>query len=159
MIKFFNRRPPTHQEQLEQYRAQSHKNFAAIKMGDSLVPVIEVDVERFTNVMSLYKDANPAIDSIRKHGVIYSEVDVISDGLGNVFGKLIMTFPNKKTEQFLIDATKNMDFFVQMTTSLMYAVGPIDGPGGIENILVVQLPKRDDAEGLLFKIQKDLQRK
>ena len=159
MIKFFNRRrPATHQEELDSYRDQSHRHFTAIQMGDLTVPVIQVDASRYKTIMSLYHGAvNP--DNVGRPNVIYSDLNILSDGLGHVFGQLILTFSNGKTEQFLIDASTNLDFFEQMATSMLFAIAPIDTPATQHDIIAIQLPKRKSAEDALFKIQRGLAKK
>ena len=160
MIKFFNKRPATHQEELDLYRAQSHQNFTTIQMRDVTVPIIQVDAERYEKMTSLYYDtANPDTGSTAKPGVIYSDLNILSDGLGHVFGQLVLTFSNGKTEQFLIDASRNLDFFEQMATSTMFAIAPIDAPTTRHDILAIQLPRRQSAEDALFKIQRGLAKK
>lgn len=160
MIKFFNRRPATHQEELDLYRAQSHRNFTTIKMRDSTVPIILVDAERYKTMTSLYYDTlNPDTGSTGKPGVIYSDLDILSDGLGHVFGRLVLTFSNGMTEQFLIDASKNLDFFEQMAMSTVFAIAPIDAPATQHDILAIQLPRRQSVEDALFKIQRGLAKK
>lgn len=160
MIKFINRRPATHQEELDSYRAQSHQNFTTIQMRDLTVPIIQVDAKRYETMTSLYHDTmNPDADSTDNPGVIYSDLNILSDGLGNVFGQLVLTFSNDMTEQFLIDASKNLDFFEQMAMSMMFAIAPIETPTTRHDILAIQLPKRQSAEDALFKIQRGLAKK
>lgn len=158
MIKFFKRKPtrrePTHREQLEQYRSQSHQNFTTIKIRDLTVPIILVDQDRYKAMMSLYTDDTDPDTNLQ--GVIYSDLNILSDGLGNVFGKLVLTFSDGTKEHFVIDASKNLSFFEQMATSTMFAIAPIDVSTPTQDLLTIQLPRRWSIEEALFKIQRAL---
>ena len=89
---------------------------------------------------------------------INTDLNILQDGLGNVFVELVLTFSKGSiVEKFLINAKTDIAFFESLAKTSMLTLSSPKSHYGKDNVFMIQLPRPEKAQDALDIIQDALQ--
>ena len=138
-------------DELERYRAISHKSLDFRDIDGVKAPCIVMDAARFYQMLVWYRESGSRGASIS------TDLNILSDGLGHVFVNVRLTFKNDRSVNVMIDAAEHLWFFEEMAKATILTVASDES--GEQTIVAVQLPAPEKMVDALDIIRGGLMRK
>ena len=133
--------------ELERLLAEVHDEISVFEFDGKNVPCIIIKTNEYRQMISDIAGVALSIDT---------DLNILHDGLGNVFTRIVFTFSKGGIiKEYLVDAKRNLDFFETLAKTSMLAL--CTNPRDMENnIFMIQLPRQDKIQDVLEIIHKAL---
>ena len=127
-------------DELRKLQERSHDG-VTIDFEGRTVPCIMLEEKKFDYMLSKVAGKPLAINT---------DLNILQDGLGNVFVEIVLTFSHGGfVEKILINANKDILFFECLAKTSMLALSSPKSSYGGDNIFMIQLPRPEKAENAL----------
>lgn len=128
-------------DELKRFLDQAHQGISTFDFDGKETPCIEIDEKKYDEMLS--KVAGQPLS-------INTDLNILQDGLGNVFVEIILTFSvGNIAEKFLVDAKTHLDFFKALAQTSMLALSSPKSNYGKDNVFMIQLPRPEKAQDAL----------
>lgn len=135
-------------DELKRLLEQVHDGITTFDFDGKEIPCIVIEENKYDEMLS--KVAGQSLS-------INTDLNILQDGLGNVFVEIILTFSKGNiVEKFLVNAKKDVEFFKTLANTSMLALSSPKSQYGNDNVFVIQLPRPEKAVDALAIIQKAL---
>ena len=135
-------------DELEKLIAQSHDDVTTFDFEGNEIPCIILEEKKYDEILS--KVAGKSLS-------INTDLNILQDGLGNVFVEVLLTFSiGNIVEKFLINAKTDLVFFETLAKTSMLALSSPKSHYGKDNVFMIQLPRPEKAVDALEIIQNAL---
>ena len=132
-------------DELKRFLDQVHDGINTFDFDGKETPCIELDEKKYDNMLS--KVAGQSLS-------INTDLNILQDGLGNVFVEIILTFSRGNiVEKFLVNAKTNLKFFESLAKTSMLALSSPKSNYGKDNVFMIQLPRPEKSQDALEIIQ------
>jgi len=137
-------------DELKKLYDEVHNEVTTFNFDGKEVPCIILNEKRYDEIMS--KIAGKPLS-------INTDLNILQNGLGNVFVEIFLTFSQGKiSEKFLINANKDLFFFQSLAKNSLLALSSPHSHYGKDNIFMIQLPRPEKAEEALEIITNGLRK-
>ncbi len=127
---------------------QVHDGITTFDFDGKETPCIVIEEKKYDEMLSKV---------IGQSLSIYTDLNILQDGLGNVFVEIVLNFSKwNVVEKFLVNAKTNLTFFEHLAKTSMLALSSPKSHYGKENIFMIQLPRPEKAQNALEIIQNAL---
>ena len=128
-------------DELKRFLEQVHQGITTFDFDGKQTPCIEIDEKKYDEMLA--KVAGQPLS-------INTDLNILQDGLGNVFVKIILTFSvGNIVEKFLVNAKTHLDFFESLAKTSMLALSSPKSNYGKDNVFMIQLPRPEKAQDAL----------
>jgi len=138
-------------DELKKLLKQVHDDITTFDFDGKETPCIVIEEKKYDEILS---------KTIGQSLSIYTDLNILQDGLGNVFVEIVLVFSKGNiVEKFLVNAKTNLAFFENLAKTSMLALSSPQSHYGKENIFMIQLPRPEKAQNALEIIQNALELK
>ncbi len=135
-------------DELKKLLSQVHDGITVFDFDNNKTPCIIIEEKKYDEILS--KVAGESLS-------INTELNILQDGLGNVFVEIILIFSKGNiSEKFLINAKTDLAFFESLANTSMLALSSPKSNYGKDNVFMIQLPRPEKAHDALEIIQNAL---
>jgi len=128
-------------DELKKLMEEAHEGINIFDFDGKKTPCIIIEEKKFDNILA--KVAGQSLS-------INTDLNILQDGLGNVFVEVVLTFSKGNiVETFMINAKIHFDFFETLANTSMFALSSPQSNYGKDNILMIQLPRPEKAQDAL----------
>ncbi|MDH5416093.1 MAG: hypothetical protein OEX98_00540 [Nitrosopumilus sp.] len=128
-------------DELKKLMKEAHEGINTFDFDGKRTPCIMIEEKKFDNILA--KVAGQSLS-------INTDLNILQDGLGNVFVEVVLTFSKGNiVETFMINAKIHLDFFEILANTSMFALSSPQSNYGKDNILMIQLPRPEKAQDAL----------
>ena len=128
-------------DELKRLLEQVHDGITVFDFDGKETPCIVIEEKKYDEMLS--KIAGQSLS-------INTDLNILQDGLGNVFVELTLTFSKGNiVEKFLINAKTDLKFFESLATTSMLALSSPKSNYGKDNVFMIQLPRPEKAQDAL----------
>ncbi len=132
-------------DELKKFLDQVYSGITIFDSDGTSIPCIELDEKKYDNMLSKVSGESLSIDT---------DLNILQDGLGNVFVEIKLTFSKYNiVEKFLVNAKISLAFFETLAKTSMLAISSPKSNYGKNNVFMIQLPRPEKAEHALEIIQ------
>jgi len=138
-------------DELKQLLDQVHDGITTFDFEGQTTPCIVIEEKKYDEMLS--KVAGQSLS-------INTDLNILQDGLGNVFVEVVLTFSKGDiVETFIVNAKTDLSFFESLAETSMLALTSPHSHYGKENVFMVQLPRPEKAHDALEIIHSALESK
>ncbi len=135
-------------DELKKLLEQVHDGISTFDFDGKETPCIVIEEKKYDTMLS--KVAGQSLS-------INTDLNVLQDGLGNVFVEIALTFSKGNVvEKFLVNAKTDLAFFESLAKTSMLALSSPKSHYGKDNVFMIQLPRPEKAQDALGIIQNAL---
>jgi len=135
-------------DELKRLLDQVHDGITTFDFDGKEIPCIVIEAKKYDEILS--KVAGQSLS-------INTDLNILKDGLGNVFVEFVLTFSEKNiVEKFLVNAKTDLSFFELLAKTSMLALSSPHSQYGKDNVFMIQLPRPEKAQNALEIIQNAL---
>jgi hypothetical protein len=135
-------------DELNNLLDQVHVGITTFDFDGKETPCIIIDEKKYDETLS--KIAGQSLS-------INTDLNILQDGLGNVFVELVLTFSKADiVEKFIINAKTDLGFFESLAKTSMLALSSPKSNYGKDNVFMIQLPRPEKAQDALDIIKNAL---
>jgi len=135
-------------DELKNLLDQVHDGITTFDFDGKETPCIVIEEKKYDETLS--KVAGQSLS-------INTDLNILQDGLGNVFVELVLTFSKADiVEKFIINAKTDLDFFESLAKTSMLALSSPKSNYGKDNVFMIQLPRPEKAQDALDIIKNAL---
>jgi hypothetical protein len=135
-------------DELKRFLDQVHEGITTFDFDGKETPCIVIEEKKYDEMLS--KIAGESLS-------INTDLNILQDGLGNVFVELVLTFSKGNfVEKFLVNAKTDLAFFESLAETTMLALSSPKSHYGKDNVFMIQLPRPEKAQDALEIIQNAL---
>ena len=135
-------------DELKNLLDQVHDGITTFDFDGKETPCIVIDEKKYDETLS--KIAGQSLS-------INTDLNILQDGLGNVFVELVLTFSKADiVEKFIINAKTDLGFFESLAKTSMLALSSPKSNYGKDNVFMIQLPRPEKAQDALDIIKNAL---
>ncbi len=135
-------------DELKNFLDQVHDGITTFDFDGKETPCIVIDEKKYDETLS--KIAGQSLS-------INTDLNILQDGLGNVFVELVLTFSKSDiVEKFIINAKSDLGFFESLAKTSMLALSSPKSNYGKDNVFMIQLPRPEKAQDALDIIKNAL---
>ena len=135
-------------DELKNLLDQVHTKITTFDFDGKETPCIVIDEKKYDETLS--KIAGQSLS-------INTDLNILQDGLGNVFVELVLTFSKADiVEKFIINAKTDLAFFESLAKTSMLALSSPKSNYGKDNVFMIQLPRPEKAQDALDIIKNAL---
>ena len=135
-------------EELKKLLQQVHEGITMFDFDGKPIPCIVLEEKKYDEILS--KVAGKPLS-------INTDLNILQDGLGNVFVEITLTFSQGGIEEkILINANKDILFFQSLAKTSMLALSSPKSSYGKDNVFMIQLPKPEKAKDALEIIEQGI---
>jgi len=128
-------------DELKKLMEEAHEGISIFDFDGKKTPCIIIEEKKFDNILA--KVAGQSLS-------INTDLNILQDGLGNVFVEVVLTFSKGNIiETFMINAKIHFNFFETLVNTSMFALSSPQSNYGKDNILMIQLPRPEKAQDAL----------
>ena len=128
-------------DELKKFLDQVYSGITIFDSDGTSIPCIELDEKKYDNMLSKVSGESLSIDT---------DLNILQDGLGNVFVEIKLTFSKYNiVEKFLVNAKISLAFFETLAKTSMLAISSPKSNYGKNNVFMIQLPRPEKAEHAL----------
>ena len=132
-------------DELKKLLEQVHDGITTFDFDGKETPCIVVEEKKYDDILSKIAGLSLSINT---------DLNILQDGLGNVFVEVILTFSKGNiVEKFLINASTDLAFFETLAKTSMLALSSPKSHYGKDNVFMIQLPRPEKAHDALEIIQ------
>jgi len=138
-------------DELKQLLDQVHDGITTFDFEGQTTPCIVIEEKKYDEMLS--KVAGQSLS-------INTDLNILQDGLGNVFVEVVLTFSKGDiVETFIVNAKTDLSFFESLAKTSMLALTSPHSHYGKDNVFMVQLPRPEKAHDALEIIHSALKSK
>ena len=138
-------------DELKQLLDKVHDGITTFDFDGQTTPCIVIEEKKYDEMLS--KVAGQSLS-------INTDLNILQDGLGNVFVEVVLTFSKGDiVETFIVNAKTDLSFFESLAETSMLALTSPHSNYGKENVFMVQLPRPEKAHDALEIIHNALESK
>ena len=135
-------------DELNNLLEQVHGGITTFDFDGKETPCIVIEEKKYDETLS--KVAGQSLS-------INTDLNILQDGLGNVFVELVLTFSKADiVEKFIINAKTDLGFFESLAKTSMLALSSPKSNYGKDNVFMIQLPRPEKAQDALDIIKNAL---
>ena len=135
-------------DELENLLNQVHDGITTFDFDGKETSCIEIDEKKY-DLMRAKIEGQPFS--------VNTDLNVIQDGLGNVFVEIVLTFSiGNISEKFLVNAKTDLKFFEILADVSMMVLSSPKSQYGKDNVIAIQLPRPEKAHDALEIIKAGL---
>jgi hypothetical protein len=135
-------------DELKNLLDQVHDGITTFDFDGKETPCIVIEEKKYDETLS--KVAGQSLS-------INTDLNILQDGLGNVFVELVLTFSKADiVEKFIINAKSDLGFFESLAKTSMLALSSPKSNYGKDNVFMIQLPRPEKAQDALDIIKNAL---
>ena len=135
-------------DELKRLLEQVHDGITTFDFDGKETPCIVIEEKKYDEMLS--KVAGQSL-------LINTDLNILQDGLGNVFVEVILIFSKGNiVEKFIINAKTDLIFFESLAKTSMLALSSPKSHYGKDNVFMIQLPRPEKAESALEIIEMGL---
>ena len=135
-------------DELKRFLEQVHQGITTFDFDGKETPCIEIDEKKYDEILTKVTGQSLSINT---------DLNILQDGLGNVFVKITLTFSvGNIIEKFLVNAKTHLDFFKALAKTSMLALSSPKSNYGKDNVFMIQLPRPEKAQDALDIIHEAL---
>jgi hypothetical protein len=135
-------------DELNNLLDQVHDGITTFDFDGKETPCIVIEEKKYDETLS--KVAGQSLS-------INTDLNILQDGLGNVFVELVLTFSKADiVEKFIINAKTDLGFFESLAKTSMLALSSPKSNYGKDNVFMIQLPRPEKAQDALDIIKNAL---
>ncbi len=135
-------------DELKRLLEQVHDGITTFDFDGKDTPCIIIKEKKYDEMLS--KVAGKSLS-------INTDLNILQDGLGNVFVEVVLTFSKGNiVEKFLINAKTDLSFFESLAKTSMLALSSPHSRYGKDNVFMIQLPRPEKAHDALAIIHNGL---
>lgn len=138
-------------DELKKLMDRVHVGITSFNYNGSNVPCVILAEKRFDEIMAKVAGKPLSVDT---------NLNILQNGLGNVFVEVLLTFSEGDIEEkLLLYANESLDFFESLANTSMLALSSPHSQVGKDNVFMIQLPRPEKITNALDIIKKGLQEK
>ena len=127
---------------------QVHDGITTFDFDGKEIPCIVIEEKKYD--MTLSKIAGKSLS-------INTDLNILQDGLGNVFVEMVLVFSKEDiVEKFIINAKTDLVFFESLAKTSMLALSSPKSNYGKDNVFMIQLPRSEKVQDALDIIKNAL---
>ncbi|MHA7647732.1 hypothetical protein [Nitrosopumilus sp. S4] len=135
-------------DELKRLLEQVHDGITTFDFDGKEIPCIVIEENKYDAMLSKVAGKSLAINT---------DLNILQDGLGNVFVEIVLTFSTGNiVEKYLVNANKDLEFFKILAKTSMLALSSPKSQYGKDNVFMIQLPRPEKAIDALEIIQNAL---
>ncbi len=135
-------------DELNNLLEQVHDGITTFDFDGKETPCIIIEEKKYDETLS--KIAGKSLS-------INTDLNILQDGLGNVFVEVVLTFSKDEiVEKFIINAKTDIGFFESLAKTSMIALSSPKSNYGKDNVFMIQLPRPEKAQDALDIIKNAL---
>jgi len=135
-------------DELNNLLEQVHDGITTFDFDGKETPCIIIEEKKYDETLS--KIAGKSLS-------INTDLNILQDGLGNVFVEVVLTFSKEEiVEKFIINAKTDLGFFESLVKTSMIALSSPKSNYGKDNVFMIQLPRPEKAQDALDIIKNAL---
>jgi len=135
-------------DELNNLLEQVHDGITTFDFDGKETPCIIIEEKKYDETLS--KIAGKSLS-------INTDLNILQDGLGNVFVEVVLTFSKDEiVEKFIINAKTDLGFFESLAKTSMIALSSPKSNYGKDNVFMIQLPRPEKAQDALDIIKNAL---
>ncbi len=135
-------------DELEKLLNQVHHGITTFDFDGRETSCIEIDEKKYDLMRAKIEGQAFSVNT---------DLNVIQDGLGNVFVEILLTFSIANiSEKFLINAKTDLKFFEILADASMMVLSSPKSQYGKDNVIAIQLPRPEKAHDALEIIKAGL---
>ena len=135
-------------DELNNLLEQVHDGITTFDFDGKETPCIIIEEKKYDETLS--KIAGKSLS-------INTDLNILQDGLGNVFVEVVLTFSKEEiVEKFIINAKTDLVFFESLAKTSMIALSSPKSNYGKDNVFMIQLPRPEKAQDALDIIKNAL---
>ncbi len=135
-------------DELKNLLEQVHDGITTFDFDGKETPCIIIEEKKYDETLS--KIAGKSLS-------INTDLNILQDGLGNVFVEVVLTFSKEEiVEKFIINAKTDLGFFESLAKTSMLALSSPKSNYGKDNVFMIQLPRPEKAQDALDIIKNAL---
>jgi len=135
-------------DELKHLLEQVHDGITTFDFDGKETPCIVIEEKKYDETLS--KIAGKSLS-------INTDLNILQDGLGNVFVEVVLTFSKEDiVEKFIINAKTDLAFFESLAKTSMLALSSPKSNYGKDNVFMIQLPRPEKAQDALDIIKNAL---
>ena len=135
-------------DELKNLLEQVHDGITTFDFDGKETPCIIIEEKKYDETLS--KIAGKSLS-------INTDLNILQDGLGNVFVEVVLTFSKDEiVEKFIINAKTDLGFFESLAKTSMIALSSPKSNYGKDNVFMIQLPRPEKAQDALDIIKNAL---
>ncbi len=135
-------------DELNNLLEQGHDGITTFDFDGKKTPCIIIEEKKYDETLS--KIAGKSLS-------INTDLNILQDGLGNVFVEVVLTFSKDEiVEKFIINAKTDLGFFESLAKTSMIALSSPKSNYGKDNVFMIQLPRPEKAQDALDIIKNAL---
>ncbi len=128
-------------DELKKLLDQVHDGITTFDFEGQTTPCIVIEEKKYDEMLS--KVAGQSLS-------INTDLNILQDGLGNVFVEVVFTFSKGNiVEKFIVDAKTDLSFFESLAKTSMLALTSPHSQYGKDNVFMIQLPRPEKAHDAL----------
>lgn len=138
-------------DELKKLMDRVHVGITSFNYNGTKVPCVILAEKRFDEIMAKVAGKPLSVDT---------NLNILQNGLGNVFVEVSLTFSEGDIEEkLLLYANESLEFFESLANTSMLALSSPHSQVGKDNVFMIQLPKPEKITNALDIIKKGLQEK
>ena len=135
-------------DELKRMLERVHEGITTFDFDGKETPCIIIEEKKYDEILS--KIAGQSLS-------INTDLNILQDGMGNVFVELVLTFSKGNiVQKFLVNAKTDLTFFESLAQTTMLALSSPKSHYGKDNVFMIQLPRPEKAQEALEIIQNAL---
>ena len=132
-------------DELQRLLEQVHGGITIFDFDGKETPCIVIEEKKYDEMLSKVAGKSLAINT---------DLNILQDGLGNVFVEVVLTFSQGNiVERFLVNAKTDLLFFESLAKTSMLALSSPKSHYGKDNVFMIQLPRPEKAHDALELIK------
>ena len=132
-------------DELQRLLEQVHDGITTFDFDGKETPCIVIEEKKYDEILSKVAGKSLAINT---------DLNILQDGLGNVFVEVVLTFSQGNiVERFLVNAKTDLLFFESLAKTSMLALSSPKSHYGKDNVFMIQLPRPEKAHDALELIK------
>ena len=132
-------------DELQRLLEQVHEGITTFDFDGKETPCIVIEEKKYDEMLSKVAGKSLAINT---------DLNILQDGLGNVFVEVVLTFSQGNiVERFLVNAKTDLLFFESLAKTSMLALSSPKSHYGKDNVFMIQLPRPEKAHDALELIK------
>ena len=135
-------------DELKRLLEQVHDGITTFDFDGKETPCIVIEEKKYDEMLSKITGQSLSINT---------DLNILQDGLGNVFVEVVLTFSKGNiVEKFILNAKTDLMFFESLAKTSMLALSSPKSHYGKDNVFMIQLPRPEKAQDALEIIQNAL---
>jgi hypothetical protein len=135
-------------DEIKKLMDQVHLGITSFNYNGTQVPCVILAEKKFDEIMAKIAGKPVSVDT---------NLNILQNGLGNVFVEVVLTFSHGDIEEkLLLYANESLDFFESLESTAMLALSSPHSQVGKENVFMIQLPRPEKITNALEIIKKGL---